>query len=180
MATAKDPTIYVKNSWASDDFAAAGFWVDDRVAIRSGKELASLSKSVDVKHGITGPGEVKWVLGMLLERDCSARTIAHLSTPPSLASTSLTQLRPPRPSLRDPAFLWPTAPPHRTRSRKWRPARTGSLWEYLRGFPLGLAWIPHSPPVHSPASDITPVASIEKRPNESYAASRGLRSGASS
>ena len=25
MATAKYPAIYVKNSWASDDFAAAGF-----------------------------------------------------------------------------------------------------------------------------------------------------------
>ena len=42
MATAKDPAIYVKNSWASNDFAAAGFWVDDCVAIGSRKELDSL------------------------------------------------------------------------------------------------------------------------------------------
>jgi len=75
-ATAKDPAIYIKNSWASDDFAAAGFWVDDCVAIGSRKELASLSKSVDAKHGITGPGEVKWVLGMLPECNCSAHMIA--------------------------------------------------------------------------------------------------------
>jgi len=47
--------------------------VDDSVAIGSRKELANLSKSVDAKYGITGPGEVKWVHGMLLERDRSAR-----------------------------------------------------------------------------------------------------------
>ena len=75
-ATAKDPTIYVRNSWASNDFATAGFWVDDCVVIGSRKELDSLSKSVDAKCGITGPGEVKWVLGMLLEHDRSAHTIA--------------------------------------------------------------------------------------------------------
>ena len=75
-ATAKDPAIYVKNPWASDDFTAAGFWVDDCVAIGSGKELDNLSKNVNMTYAITGPGEVKWVLGMLLERDRSARTIA--------------------------------------------------------------------------------------------------------
>jgi len=58
MATARVPAIYVKNSWASDDFAAAGFWVDC-VAIGSGKELADVPKSVDAKYGITGPGEVE-------------------------------------------------------------------------------------------------------------------------
>jgi len=144
-ATAKDPAIYVKNPWASDDFAAAG-----RVAIGSGKELANLSKIVDAKYGITGPGEVKWVLSMLLERDhLPARSRSprrYLLTPSSLASTSLTQLRSQRPSLRDPTFLWPTAPPHRTRSRKWRPPRTGSLWEHWHGLPSGLARISHSPP----------------------------------
>ena len=50
--------------------------MDDYVAIASGKELASLSKSVDAKYGFTSLGEVKWVLGMLPERDRSARTIA--------------------------------------------------------------------------------------------------------
>jgi len=59
-ATAKDAAIYVKNPWASDDFAAAGFWVDDYVAIGSGKELSNLLKGVDAKHGITGPGGAKW------------------------------------------------------------------------------------------------------------------------
>ena len=58
-ATAKGPAIYVKNSRASDDFAAAGFWVDDCIAIGSVKKLADPSKSVDAKYGIIGPGEVK-------------------------------------------------------------------------------------------------------------------------
>jgi hypothetical protein len=75
-ATPKDPAIYVKNSWTSPDFAAAGFWVDDCVAIGSRKELTNLARSVDAKYGTTGLGEVRWVLGMLLERDRPARTIA--------------------------------------------------------------------------------------------------------
>jgi len=90
---------------------------------------------------------------MLLEHDRSARTIAisqeAFITPSSFVSTSLTQLRSQRPSLRDPTFLWPTASPHRTRSRKWRLARTGSLWEHSHGLPSGLAQISHS---HSPPS----------------------------
>jgi len=50
--------------------------VDDCITIGPGKELANLPKSVDAKYGTTGPGEVKWVLGMLLGRNRSARTIA--------------------------------------------------------------------------------------------------------
>jgi len=50
---------FIKNSSVSDDFAAAGFWVDDCVVIGSGKELTSFSKSIDAKYGITGPGEVR-------------------------------------------------------------------------------------------------------------------------
>jgi len=59
-ATAKDPAMYVKSSWTSDDFATAGFWVDDCVAIGSRRELEALAKGVDAKYGITGLGEVKW------------------------------------------------------------------------------------------------------------------------
>ena len=74
--TAKDPAVDVKISWRDQDFTAAGFWVDDCVAIGSGEELASLSKSMDEKYGITRLGEVKWVLGMLMECDRPARTIS--------------------------------------------------------------------------------------------------------
>jgi len=58
---------FTSKLFPSDDFAVAGFWVDECecVAMRYGKELDNLSKSVDAKHGIAGPGEVKWVLGML-------------------------------------------------------------------------------------------------------------------
>jgi len=75
-ATPKDPAIYVKNTWTSPDFVAAGFWVDDCVAIGSSRELSALAKGIDVKYGTTGLGEVRWVLRMLLERDRSARTIS--------------------------------------------------------------------------------------------------------
>jgi len=47
-----------------------------------------------------------WSSTALPARSRSPRT--HLLTPPSLCSTSLTQLRSQRPSLRDPTFLWPT------------------------------------------------------------------------
>jgi len=49
---------FINNS-VSDDFAAAGFWVDDCVVIGPGKELASFSKSIDAKYDITGPGKVR-------------------------------------------------------------------------------------------------------------------------
>ena len=46
------------------------------MGIGSGKELCELANGVDEKYGITGYGEVKWVLGMLLERDRAAHTIS--------------------------------------------------------------------------------------------------------
>ena len=121
-AAAKDSAIYVKNFGASDDLAVAGFWVDDCVLIGSGKELANLPKIVDAKDGITGPGEIVWVFGMRLERDRSARTIAvpqEAFIGPALARLNLIDATTvTAPSLQDPTFLWPTAPPHRTRLRK--------------------------------------------------------------
>ena len=54
MAMPKDPAIDVKRSWTNQNLLAAGFWVDDRVAIGSGKELANLAKSVNAKYGVTG------------------------------------------------------------------------------------------------------------------------------
>ena len=56
-ATPKDPTMYIKNSWTDRNFVAAGFWVDNYVAIGSMKELTALVGSVNAKYG------------MLLERD---------------------------------------------------------------------------------------------------------------
>ena len=75
-ATSKDPAIYVKSSGRDHDFAAACFWVDDCIAIGWRKDLTALAMSVDARYGITCLGEVRWVLGMLLERDRSARTIS--------------------------------------------------------------------------------------------------------
>ena len=70
----KDPAMYIKNSWTNRDLAAAGFWVDNYVAIGSRKELTALAESVNAKYGITSLTEVRWVLGVLLERDRPART----------------------------------------------------------------------------------------------------------
>jgi hypothetical protein len=75
-ATSKDPAVYIKGGWNEDAFMAGGFWVDDFIRIGSGKELDVLAKGIDEKYGITGLGEVHWVLGMLLERDREARTIS--------------------------------------------------------------------------------------------------------
>jgi len=75
-ATHKDPAVYVKGDWDQEDFVAGGFWVDDFVGIGSGKDLEVLAKGVDEKYGITGFGDVKWILGMLVERDRTARTIS--------------------------------------------------------------------------------------------------------
>lgn len=35
-----------------------------------------MTRRIDARHGITGTGEIKWVLGILLERDRSAYTIS--------------------------------------------------------------------------------------------------------
>ena len=121
--TPKDPEMYAKNGWNDRDFAAAGFWVDGCVAIGCREQLTALEKSVDAKYRMTGLGGVRWVLGMLLERDRSARTIS--STPSSSDSTPPT--RPPsrRLSHREPTSPLPTR--RRTRSRRWRIDCTGSL-----------------------------------------------------
>jgi len=44
---------------------------EDFVGIGPGKELGALASGIDAKHGITGLGEVRWVLG-----DRAARTIS--------------------------------------------------------------------------------------------------------
>ena len=75
-ATSKDPTVYAKGSWNQEDFAAGSFWVDNFVGIGSRAQLEALAESVDGKYSITRLGEVKWVLGMLLECDCTARMIS--------------------------------------------------------------------------------------------------------
>ena len=75
-ATPKNPTMFIKNSWTDRDFVAAGFWVDNYVAIGSKKELTALAESVSAKYGITGLGEARWVLGMLPERNRPTRTIS--------------------------------------------------------------------------------------------------------
>jgi len=51
-------------------------WLDNCVAIGSRREPTALAKSVDAKYGTAGLGEVRWALGMLLQRDRSARTIS--------------------------------------------------------------------------------------------------------
>ena len=57
----------MKNTWYRQDFVAGG--------LGSRKELEAFANVIDAKYGITGLGEVKWVLGMLMERDLSAHTI---------------------------------------------------------------------------------------------------------
>ena len=75
-ATLKDPAVYAKGSWNQEDFTAGGFWVNDFIRIGSRVQLEVLAESVDRKYGITRLGEVKWVLGMLLECNCAARMIS--------------------------------------------------------------------------------------------------------
>jgi hypothetical protein len=74
-AAVKDMAVYVKGSWGTGGFVAGGFWVDDFIGIGSGEGLGELAGSVDRRYGITGLGEVKWLLGMLVECDRASRTI---------------------------------------------------------------------------------------------------------
>lgn len=72
----KDPTVYVKGTWHQDDFIAGGFWVNDFIGIGSGAQLKALADRLGDRYGITGLGEVHWILGMKLERDRAARTVS--------------------------------------------------------------------------------------------------------
>ncbi len=74
-ATAKDTAVYVKNSWESNDFVASGYWVDDFIGVGSRSKLNTLAESVDQKYGITGLGDVKWLLRMLIKCNCANRWI---------------------------------------------------------------------------------------------------------
>ena len=122
-ATPEDPTMYIKKSWTDCEFAGAGFWVDNCVEIGSRKEFTALAKSVNAKYGITGLGEVRWVHGMLLERDRPARTILTSQEgspiPFSRDSTSPMRLLPRRPSTREFTFPRTTVLPRRTDLRRW-------------------------------------------------------------
>ena len=53
---------------------AAGFWVDNCIAIGTRKELTALVESVNAKYSFTSLGEVRWILGMPLEHD---RPVSH-------------------------------------------------------------------------------------------------------
>ena len=67
---------YIKDPGNQEFFATGGFWVDPFVRIGSTKELDAIAESVDAKYRIVaGLGEVKWVLGMQVERECAVRTV---------------------------------------------------------------------------------------------------------
>ena len=115
-ATSEDLAMYVKNSWTDCDFtAAAAFWVDDYIAIGLMKELSAPVKSVDAQYSITGLGEVRWVLGMLLEHDRPARTSRDprrpSSAPLSRDSTPPMRLLSQHPSPQEHTFPWSTVLP---------------------------------------------------------------------
>jgi hypothetical protein len=115
VTTPEHLAIYVKGSWTSDDFTAAGFWVDDCIKIGSKRELEAIAKGVDAKYSITGLGEVKWVLSMLLECDCSAHTISILQEAfidSTLVRSNLTDST--TVSMPELSFPQWTAPPRRT------------------------------------------------------------------
>ena len=120
--TPKDPAMYVKNSWTDRDFAAAGFWVDNCVAIDSRKELTALVESVNAKYGVPSLGEVRWVLGMLQERDRPAPTISisqeaftnSIFARFNLTGASLSR----RPSPQELPFPWMTVLFRRTKLRR--------------------------------------------------------------
>lgn len=68
--TPKGTPVYVKGTWGCDGVVAGGFWVDNFIGVGNAMELKQLVSGMDAKYGITGLGEVQWMLGMLVERDC--------------------------------------------------------------------------------------------------------------
>ena len=152
--------------------------MDNCVAIGSGKELA---KSVDAKYGITGLGEAKWVLEMLMVRIRPARAISisqEVFIDSILARFNLVDTS----TISTPGAQLTAAdcPLERTRRRRWAHALTGSSSGHSRSSHLAHSRTLRSPPARSPVLGTTPAAFIGKQPSASYGTSRVPRRDASS
>ena len=86
IAMVKDMAVYVKGTWGGGNFVVGGFWVDDFIGVGARDGLDALAKRVDNKYGITGFGDAKWLLGMLVKRDRDACVI-YLSQEAFINST---------------------------------------------------------------------------------------------
>ena len=72
----RDHAVFSLGNWGSDDWTACAFWVDDEVGIGSRAQLDRVATMFDRKYGITGEGELRWILGMKVTRDYRTRTIS--------------------------------------------------------------------------------------------------------
>jgi hypothetical protein len=72
----KDPTVFVSGTLEVGNWAAAGFWIDDCIAVGSKKVVNSLADAMESKYGVSGQGEAKWVLGMFIEQSKEAWTVS--------------------------------------------------------------------------------------------------------
>ena len=150
--------------------------MDDCVAIGSRKEFSTLAKSVDAQYSIAGVGEVRWVLGMLLEHDRPARVISKSKEAfidSIIARFNLTDAT----TLATP--LTPGAHLSAVDCPTWKDKMEEMANQPYRDLVGALAWTSRSPPVRSPAVGITSVASIGTRPNKYYVTSRAPSSGVS-
>jgi hypothetical protein len=67
-ATAKDPAIYVKGSWTSDDFTAAGFWAGRSPRTRT--LIGEATPMIDAQSERTSSRRRRFILIMFQPRTC--------------------------------------------------------------------------------------------------------------
>jgi hypothetical protein len=73
-ASGYDWATYSK-SWDDGTWALVGFWVDDATAVGSEERVQELEKAIEKQFGISGGGEVHWILGTSIRRDVKSHHI---------------------------------------------------------------------------------------------------------
>jgi len=71
MQCPRDRAAFRIGTWRSDDWAVCGFWVDDETRVGPRCQLDPVAAVFSQKYGISGERELRWNLGMGLNRDCS-------------------------------------------------------------------------------------------------------------
>ena len=71
-----DHAVFRIGTWRSDYWAVCAFWFDDETEVGSSGQLDRLAAMYGQKYGISGERELRWTLGIKVNRDYRIHTIS--------------------------------------------------------------------------------------------------------
>lgn len=74
----RDHAVFHIGSWGGDDWAACAFWVNDQTGVGSQYQLDCVAAMFCQKYGISGEGDLCWMLGIGVTCDFTTHTISLL------------------------------------------------------------------------------------------------------